>query len=111
MRNRSNVTYDCIGKAVAVRFSRAYPVVLLARTPESFSETVKEINAAGGKAIGIAVDVSDVQSVDAAFESIKTQLPDHKLAVAVYNVGGNLKLAPFLELTVENWDASLAGNS
>lgn len=98
------------GKAAAVRFSKAYPVVLLARKAESYQETVEGINQGGGKAIGIATDATDVQSLDAAFETIKKELPNHKLAVAVYNVGGGLKLAPFLELKVEDWDASLANN-
>ncbi len=100
-----------IGKAAAVRFSKAYPVVLLARKAESFQEGVDEINRAGGKAIGIAADAADVKSLDAAFATIEKELPGHKLAVAVYNVGGGLKLAPFLELKVEEWDASLAANA
>ncbi len=104
-------TYTAAGKAAAVRFSKAYPVVLLARKPESYQEGVEEINKAGGKAIGIATDAADPQSLDAAFQAIEKELPGHKLAVAVYNVGGNLKLAPFLELKVEDWDASLASNS
>ncbi|KAH8881054.1 NAD(P)-binding protein [Thozetella sp. PMI_491] len=99
------------GKAAAVRFSKAYPVVLLTRSAESYREGVEEITKAGGKAIGITADAADAQSLDTAFETIRRELPDHKLAVAVYNVGGGLKLAPFLELKAEDWDASLANNA
>lgn len=87
-------------------------MVVLARKPESYQDTVKEINRAGGNAYGVSADAADVQSMDAAFETIKRELPDHKLAVAVYNVGGGgLKLAPFMKLKAEDLDTSLANNA
>ncbi|KAI1083743.1 NAD(P)-binding protein [Whalleya microplaca] len=99
------------GRAVAIRFSKAYPVVLLTRSPESYQDTVAEINKAGGKAIGISADASDVKSIDAAFETIKKELPGLKLAAAVYNVGGGYVRKPFLEQTVDNFDAALNNNA
>jgi NADP-dependent 3-hydroxy acid dehydrogenase YdfG len=61
------------GAAVARRFSKNYPVVLLARTPESYNEIVKEINSSGGKAIGISTDVSSAESVANATAEIKKE--------------------------------------
>jgi len=100
------------GRSVAIRFSEAYPVVLLARRPESYADVVAEINKAGGKAIGITSDVTDESSVKSAFETIKKELPGLKLAATVYNVRPNSRpsIKPFLELTLEDLDTSLSGN-
>jgi hypothetical protein len=61
------------GASVAKKFATAYPVVLLARKPENYEPVVKEINAAGGKAIGISTDISDSASVQAAVAGIKKE--------------------------------------
>lgn len=71
------------GRSVALRFARSYPVVLLARKPESYSEIVSEIKQQGGQAFGISTDTSDSQSVASAFEAIKKELPGKKLAAAI----------------------------
>ncbi|KAL7624036.1 hypothetical protein AAE478_005593 [Parahypoxylon ruwenzoriense] len=99
------------GRACALRFAKAYPVVLLTRNPESYQDTVAEINKSGGKAIGISADASDVKSVNSAFETIAKELPGLKLAAAIYNVGAGFKRKPFLELDVEDFDTSVGGNS
>jgi NAD(P)-dependent dehydrogenase (short-subunit alcohol dehydrogenase family) len=100
------------GRAVAIRFSEAYPVILLSRTPESYNDVVAEINAGGRKAIGITVDATDENALKSAFETIKKELPGFKLAVAIYNVRPNSRPSrkPFLELTREDLDVSLKGN-
>ncbi|EMR61378.1 putative short chain dehydrogenase protein [Eutypa lata UCREL1] len=99
------------GKATALRFSKAYPVVLIARRPESYEEAVAEIKAAGGTAVGVSADASDAASLDAAFERIKTEVyPGHKLAVAVYNAAGGFMQKPFLETSVEELAGSLDGS-
>lgn len=71
------------GRSVALRFARAYPVVLLARKPESYTDIVAEIKQQGGEALGISTDTSDPQSVASAFETIKKELPGKKLAAAI----------------------------
>jgi NAD(P)-dependent dehydrogenase (short-subunit alcohol dehydrogenase family) len=68
---------------VALRFAQAYPVVLLARKPESYTDIVSEIKQQGGEALGISTDLSDTQSVASAFESIKNALPGKTLAAAI----------------------------
>lgn len=99
------------GGAVAKRFAQAYPVVVLARREESFKDLVAEINGKGGKAIGIPADTSDAASVKAAFEVVKKELPNFKLAAAIYNVGAGRSVKPFLEMKIEDLDASLRGNA
>ena len=99
------------GGAVAKRFAQAYPVVLLARKPESYNDVVAEIQQAGGKAFGINTDTADEASVASAFETIKKELPNSKLAAAIYNVGGGRGLKPFLELSVADLDSSYQSNA
>ncbi|KAI0536274.1 NAD(P)-binding protein [Xylaria digitata] len=99
------------GRAVALRFAKAYPVVLLARKPGSYQDTVSEINQAGGRAIGISADVTDGESIGLAFDSIKKELPGFKLAAAIYNVASGYLIKPFLELKPEDLDDSLSGSA
>ncbi|ORY56060.1 uncharacterized protein BCR38DRAFT_356196 [Pseudomassariella vexata] len=99
------------GRSCALRFAKAYPVVLMARTPTSYQDTVNEINSSGGKAIGISADAADVASMDSAFESIKTDMAGLRLAAAVYNVSAGYGVKAFLETKVEDFDASVTGNA
>ncbi|KAK3898398.1 hypothetical protein C8A05DRAFT_19012 [Staphylotrichum tortipilum] len=99
------------GRSVALRFAQAYPVVLLARKPESYASIVSEIRAAGGEALGVAADTSDAASVAAAFEIVKRELPGKTLAAAVFNVAGGFAIKPFLDVAVSDLDDSLAGNA
>ncbi|KAI1860028.1 uncharacterized protein JN550_011712 [Neoarthrinium moseri] len=98
------------GRACAIRFSKAYPVVLLARSSQSYQDTVKEINDGGGKAIGIDTDATSVESLNAAFETIKKELPDHKLAAAICNAAAGLKPQPFIEIKPEQLETSIDVN-
>ncbi|KAI1311813.1 NAD(P)-binding protein [Xylaria venustula] len=99
------------GRAVALRFAKAYPVVLIARRPESYKDTLSEITQAGGRAVGVAADVTDSKSLALAFDSIKTELPGFKLAAAVYNVSSGYLIKPFLELKAEDLNDSLSGSA
>ncbi len=98
------------GRSTALRFAKAYPVVLLARKPESYSDIVAEIKQSGGHAIGISTDTGSAESVAEAFGIIQKELPNHKLVAAVYNAGSGFVRKPFLETTVEDLDLSLNGN-
>lgn len=99
------------GRSVALKFAQSYPVVLLARKPESYSAVVDEIRRAGGHAIGISADAADRRSVDSAFETIAKELAGAKLAAAVFNVGAGMSRKGFLEQTPEDMEASLRGNA
>ncbi|EJT71498.1 oxidoreductase [Gaeumannomyces tritici R3-111a-1] len=100
------------GRATALRFARAYPVALLARSPDSYADLVREIRAAGGEAVGVSADTSDPASVARAFASIRKHWsPDWRLAAAVFNVGAGFAVKPFLDVTSEELSASLVGNA
>jgi len=71
---------------------------------------VKEINAAGGKAVGISTDCSDGKSVGNAFEQLKKEIGGASLAAAIYNVGGRFVRKPFLELTDEEFESGWEAN-
>lgn len=92
-----------------MRFASAYPVVLLARRPESYQDIVTEIQKNGGKAVGVTADVADAASLKQAFQTINKELPDSKLAAAIYNVNGGFARKPFLELTSEDLNSARDG--
>ncbi|TGO25708.1 hypothetical protein BPAE_0074g00170 [Botrytis paeoniae] len=98
------------GHSVALKFASTYPVVLLARNPANYEPTIQAIISSGGQAIGISTDVSDPSSVSNAFEEIKKQYGSKKLAAAVYNVGGKFVRKPFLELSLEDYEAGYESN-
>jgi enoyl-[acyl-carrier-protein] reductase (NADH) len=68
------------------------------------------INAAGGQAIGISTDVSSESSVKNAFAEIQKEFKGKKLAAAIFNVGGRFVRKPFLELSLEEYEAGYAAN-
>ena len=88
------------GRSVALRFSEEYPVVLLARRSEIYSDVVAQINKAGGRAIGINADATDESSLTSAFETIKKEFESFQVVSAIYNVRPNSRPSrnPFLEL-------------
>jgi len=98
------------GRSVALKFAKTYPVALLARNPANFESIVKEIKAAGGQAIGISTDVSSESSVKNAFAEIQKEFKGKKLAAAIYNVGGRFVRKPFLEMSLEEYEAGYASN-
>jgi NAD(P)-dependent dehydrogenase (short-subunit alcohol dehydrogenase family) len=58
-----------IGKAIAKRFAaEGAHVAIVSLTPEKIEETVGEINAAGGTALGIPCDVREVDQIGAAVD-------------------------------------------
>lgn len=75
------------GASVARKFSEAYPVVVLARTPESYNSLVTEINNKGGSAFGVPTDLSNADSVKNAFQTIDEKFgKDSSIAVSTFSV-------------------------
>ncbi|KAF1989253.1 NAD(P)-binding protein [Aulographum hederae CBS 113979] len=92
------------GASIARRFAQTYPVVLLARTPASYEDLVKEINGSGGKAVGISTDVSDGGSVGRAMERVRGEFGEGVgVAAAIFNASGSFVRKPFLEMTEEEF--------
>ncbi|USW55720.1 Putative short-chain dehydrogenase/reductase SDR, NAD(P)-binding domain superfamily [Septoria linicola] len=91
------------GASIARRFASAYPVVLLARSPENYEAVAADINKKGGKAIGISTDVSNESSVNAAFEKINQEFNGAPIAAAIFNASTRPKRKSVLELSVEEY--------
>jgi NADP-dependent 3-hydroxy acid dehydrogenase YdfG len=79
------------GAAVARKFAAFYPVVLLARKPESYNEIVKEINGNGGKAIGVSTDVSDEKSVKNAIGQVEKEFGSGVTAAVSLELNSSMK--------------------
>ncbi|KAJ5636343.1 uncharacterized protein N7484_009656 [Penicillium longicatenatum] len=95
------------GASIARRFAQSYKVVVLARNPDNYSPVIQEITASGGQAVGISTDVSNGNSVNAAFDQIEKQFPGSPLAAAIFNPGGGFVRKPFLELTEDDFSNAL----
>ena len=100
------------GRSVALKFAEFYPVVLLARRPESYEEVVAQIKKSGGQAIGVTADATDPSSLASALETINKEFGHLQLVAAIYNVrpGSRSSRKPFLQLNLEDLDISLQGN-
>ena len=82
-------------------------VAVCARRLDKVTETVAGIEAAGGKALGVEMDVTDSASVAAAFEAVEEQAGP--VTVLVNNAGvADGKAA--LDLTEDDWDRILDTN-
>ena len=96
------------GASVARKFAKAYPVVLLARKPENFESLADEINASGGKAIGVSTDVSSQDSLKKALGTIKQEFGDSVgAAAAIFNASGGFLRKPFLDIDASVFEQSL----
>jgi NAD(P)-dependent dehydrogenase (short-subunit alcohol dehydrogenase family) len=78
-----------IGRAIAKHFAaEGYQVIVAARQLDAAHAVVKEIEAAGGKAQALAMDVSDLASIQAAASSLAK--PGFALNALVNNAGINV---------------------
>jgi NAD(P)-dependent dehydrogenase (short-subunit alcohol dehydrogenase family) len=98
-----------IGRASALALSReGCTVVGLARTQDELDSLSEEITSAGGKAMGIATDVTDSAQVAAAVA--KTVEAHGRIDLLVNNAGmGGYR--PFLEWSEEEYDRIMATNT
>ncbi|GFG11467.1 uncharacterized oxidoreductase SAV2478 [Aspergillus udagawae] len=97
-----------LGSAVARRFAKVYPVVLLARSQLSLDPLVNDITQSGGSAMGIPIDVTISSSMSSTMEQIKAKFgPDLSIAAAIYNVASKFTRKPFLEQSPEEFLGSL----
>jgi 3-oxoacyl-[acyl-carrier protein] reductase len=97
-----------IGRATAFALGRAgYRVGVCARTSTTLDALVAELREAGIEAAGHAADVADPAQVSAAVTHVAKALGE--IGVLVNNAGV-LIARPFEELTLEDWDATMATN-
>jgi len=97
-----------IGRAAASLMATAgVPVVVADIDSASVEETVASIEEAGGKALGVTLDVADERSVEEAFE--KAEAWDGRVTILV-NSAGILRVDPFDSLSAETFNRVLHVN-
>jgi len=91
-----------LGKGMAIGLALAGAQVILASRRQSIvDQAAEEICAAGGKAAGMALDVTRFRELPAFFEAVAKRYD--KVDILVNNAGTNRR-APALEYTEEDWD-------
>ncbi len=97
-----------IGRATAFALGRAgYRVAVCARTAAKVDALVAELTGEGIEAAGAVADVGDAAQVARAVSRLAQALGDPGLLV---NNAGILIARPFEELTLEDWDVTMATN-
>lgn len=97
-----------IGRATAFALGRAgYRVGVCSRTASTVAALVEELRAAGIEAAGRAGDVSQPRDVTGIVEHVAAALGE--IGVLVNNAGV-LIARPIAELTLEDWDTTMATN-
>ncbi|HEX6105568.1 MAG TPA: SDR family NAD(P)-dependent oxidoreductase [Gemmatimonadales bacterium] len=97
-----------IGRATAFALGRAgFRVAVCARTAAPLDRLVAELRAEGIEAAGAPADVGDAGQVDGAVRRLAGELGEIEVLV---NNAGVLIARPFLELTPEDWDLTMATN-
>ena len=82
-------------------------VAAAARRMDKVTETVAGIEAAGGRALGLRMDVTDSASVAQAFQAIEEQAG---LVTVLVNNAGVTDGQPALDVTEEDWDRVMDTN-
>ncbi len=97
-----------IGRATALALGRAgYRVGVCARTPARVETLVRELKAEGIAAAGTPCDVADAEAVPRMVVAITAALGP---VDALINNAGILRVKPFEQITLEDWDATMAAN-
>ena len=95
-----------IGAAVARRLaSDGLQVAVLDLDETACQAVVSEIEAAGGTALAVGVDVSDEAAVEAAVERVATELGAPTVLV---NNAGIIRDNMLFKMTVDDWDAVMS---
>jgi 2-hydroxycyclohexanecarboxyl-CoA dehydrogenase len=98
-----------IGRAIAHQFAREAAVVAIFDRDEAMAKrTVGEIAAQGGRAMSVAVDLTDVDATEAAARAVEADLGP--IGTLVNNVGWNGTAEFFLDLPPERWERAFRLN-
>ena len=95
-----------VGKAIALALARqgAHVVITYQASAEQAQQTVTEIQACGAGGWAVRCDQSDPAQVAAVFEALKEEWG--RLDILV-NSASIMQSKPFLDITPEDWDATL----
>lgn len=98
-----------IGRASAVALLKAgYSVSIIGRREEGLAETIAEAGADGERALPIQANVTDPAAISAMFA--QTMEKFGRLDVVFNNAGGGTPPVPMEELTLEQWQTTVATN-
>jgi NAD(P)-dependent dehydrogenase (short-subunit alcohol dehydrogenase family) len=98
-----------IGRAIALRLAReGFPVALAQRTAAQAEATAAAIQASGGRAMALALDVTDPEAVARAVERVTEALGPVGVLV---NNAGIAESAPFLKTDLALWERHLRVNA
>jgi 3-oxoacyl-[acyl-carrier protein] reductase len=97
-----------IGKAIAQKLAETSNVAVgYSNSKEQAVELVNSIQASGGKAIAVQIDVTDNQSVEKCFELVEKELSSVEILV---NNAGITKDNIFPRLKQDDWDSVIDTN-
>jgi len=97
-----------IGKAIAQKLAETSNVAVgYSNSKEQAVEVVNSIQASGGKAIAVQIDVTDNQSVEKCFELVEKELSSVEILV---NNAGITKDNIFPRLKQDDWDSVIDTN-
>jgi NAD(P)-dependent dehydrogenase (short-subunit alcohol dehydrogenase family) len=95
------------GKAIAMRLAReGFAVALTARSEAQLAGVASEINAAGGRSLAIAADVTDRAAVEHVVDEAERQLG--AITLLVNNAGVPGPFGPIWSIDPDEWWASQA---
>lgn len=101
-----------IGRAYAQSFAaQGDRVAVVDLNAEAAENVSKEIRQSGGDAVGIATDVSDPDSVHRMIESVVSHYGGVDVLVNNAAIFSTLKMKPFDEITVDEWNRVFAVNA
>jgi 3-oxoacyl-[acyl-carrier protein] reductase len=97
-----------IGRAIALALAGAdYRVGVCARSEQNVAALVAELRASGAQASGRPADVANPDEVGALVRQVEADLGPVDVLV---NNAGIMRIRPFAELTLDDWDATMATN-
>ncbi len=95
-----------IGRALSLRFAATHRVLAAARDEEALASVVAEVQAAGGEAESLLLDLSDAPGIA---NRIASALHGRTVDVLVHNAGVGV-MKPLLELTPDEWHTMMDVN-
>ncbi|MDJ0957620.1 MAG: SDR family oxidoreductase [Arenicellales bacterium] len=97
-----------VGKAIAERFAREGASVAIADiNSKGMADVTKVIEAEGGRATAVVVDVSDPDQVDAMIDQV---VADNGGLDIIVNSAAIARVQKFLDITLDDWNKLLAIN-
>jgi 2-deoxy-D-gluconate 3-dehydrogenase len=97
-----------IGAGIALDLARCgFHLAITARDTDRLNALTAEINASGARSLSVALDVTDIASIEPAVERVEAELGPIELLVN--NAGVNIP-RPAVEVTEEQWDAIHGAN-